>query len=395
MNNPTKIFFATRARGFFRHLFQSKAIKAQFVYNKSSIYETKPKYKLMISKILHWEIFDWGGVIQIIRCKNTGCDIHGSFNRFLNSDKPYFIYVENPTAPYNYCLGRNRTLLGKRIVTKKLNDPHLKAIIYMSDACRDTFQELCGPIASGCHRERIYPFIPKNQYVSEAQIRAKRSRAEVKLLYIAQGIRFLSKGALEVVEAFKRLNSNGMKCSLTMVTNLSEVDKAVLQPIRETPGITLYDFAFSYEEMEKLYTDHDILLQPSSDDSCPLTVFEALHAGMAFVASRLYAIPEVVQDGVNGFLIDPAHWLFDRNNMPNRDIWKDPRKTIHSGKRSESVTQALYDRLSQMLEDRELVERMALQSYKMAQSAPFSQEHIAQQWNNLLTTLNLQKQDAR
>lgn len=382
-----KVFFATRVRGFFRHLFCAQGIHAQFIYNDSNIYENNPKIRKLLIKIKHWRIFDWCGIIQIIKCKNSGCDIHGSFNRFLDTDKPYFIYVENPTALYNYCLGRNKTLLGRRIVSKNLANPNLKAIVFMSDACRSTFETQCGSIAHHCITDRIYPLIPRNRHVSEQQIRAKRSRPEVKLLFISQGPYFLAKGALEIVEAYKRLHSDGLKCTLTMVTNISEIPDTILQPIQSTTGITLYDFAFSYEQMEELYAEHDVLLHPTSADSFGLTVLEAMHAGLAIIASRLYAIPEVVKDGINGYLADPAYWYYDRNNLPNLEIWKHPEKTIHSGKRSEPVTEVIYERLKHLLENREVLEQMALQSYKMANSTPFSEEHIVSQWNALFADI--------
>lgn len=382
-----KIYFATRARGFFRHLFKSTGINAQFVYKNSDIYENNPKIRKLLGTILRWRIFDKFGIIQIIKCKKTGCEIHGSFNRFLDSDKPYFMYVETPSAPYNYCLGRNNTLLGRRVVSRNLNNPNLKAIVFMSEACRNTFESQCGPISPYCHCERIYPLIPSNQHISEQQIWAKSSRSEVKLLFISQGPYFLAKGALEIVEAYKRLHSAGIKCSLTMVTKLSEIRDDILQPIRNTPGITLCDFGFTYEQMEKLYADHDILLHPTSADSFPLTVLEALHAGLAFVVSRLYAIPEVVKDGVNGYLIEPAYWYYNRQNQPNYDIWKKPENTIFSGRRSESVTMAIYERLKHLLENRDLITQMALNSYKIANSAPFSEKYIVDQWNNLLSNL--------
>ncbi|MCH5216322.1 MAG: glycosyltransferase family 4 protein [Muribaculaceae bacterium] len=382
-----KVFFATRARGFFRHLFQAQGINAQFIYDNSSIYENNPKIRKLLGKILRWRIFDWFGIIQIIKCKKTGCEIHGSFNRFLDSDKPYFMYVETPSAPYNYCLGRNKTIFGSRVISRNLENPNLKAIVFMVDVCQKTFESQCGPIAPHCRTERIYPLIPQNRHVSEQQIRAKKSRSEVKLLFISQGPYFLAKGALEIVEAYKRLHSDGLNCSLTMVTNLSEIRADILQPIQSITGITLYDFAFTYEQMEKLYADHDILLHPTSADSCPLTVFEALHAGLPIIASRLFAIPEVVKDGINGYLVDPAYWYYDRNNLPNLDIWRFPEKTIFSEQRSESVTVAIYERLKYLLEHRDVLEQMALSSYEMANSAPFSKEHIVGQWNELLANI--------
>lgn len=383
------IFFATRARGFFKHLFSCKEIEANVVYDKSEIYETNSWLHTFAVKCVHSKLCNWLGIIQTIKCKDTGCDIHGSFNRFLDSDKPYFVYVENPTALYHYCLGRNKTLLGRKVVTRNLADCNLKALVFMSKACANTFESVCGKISPECVGTQIYPLIPHNKYVSETQIQEKRNRQVVKMLYIAQGIRFLSKGALEVVEAYRRLKEKNGSCVLTMVTNISQIDSNILSEIRKLEGITLYDFKFTYDEMEKLYADHDILLQPTSDESFGLTILEALHAGLAIVASRLYAIPEMVNDGVNGFLIDPAYWFFDRNNIPNPGVWNHRKRTIYSGKRSEFVTKELYNCIDRLIQNRDLLIEMALTSYKKSQQSPFSHDYIVGQWNSLLRTISV------
>lgn len=382
-----KIFFATRARGFFKHLFSCKEIEADIVYNKSEIYEINNWFHAFASKCVRSELGDWLGIVQTIKCRETGCDIHGSFNRFLDSDKPYFVYVENPTALYHYCLGRNKTLLGRKAVTRNLANHNLKALVFMSKACANTFETVCGNISPECIKSQIYPLIPRNKYVSEEQIRAKRDRQVVKMLYIAQGVRFLSKGAQEVLEAYKRLEGEGVPCTLTMVTNISQIGPILLNEIRQINGVTLHDFKFTYDEMEQLYADHDILLQPTSDDSSPLTILEALHAGLAIVASRLYAIPEVVNDGVNGFLTNPAYWFFDRNNIPNSDVWNHREDTIYSGKRSEDVTKEVHTCIKRLIKDRNLLENMALASYRMSQQPPFSHDYIVGQWNSLLETI--------
>lgn len=384
-----RIFFATRVRGFFRHLFADKHIDAEFLFHDTNTYEVNSKTHEWLSRCVRSEIGNLLGIIQSIKCTKTGCEIHGSYNRFLDSDKPYFIYVENPTALYHYCLGRNKSFLGAKRIHKKLFAPNLRALVFMSKACEKTFEVVCGKVSSDCTKAQIYPLIPKNQYVSIQQIKSKRQRATVKLLYIAQGSRFLSKGALEIIESYKMLKLEA-DCSLTMVTNISQIDSKIASDIYRTDGIQLLDFSFSYSDMERLYADHDILLQPTSDDSFGLTILEALHAGLAIVASRLYAIPEIVEEGENGCLIDPAYWFFDKNNIPNPAVWNNRKETIYSGKCVEFVKADLYNCLKRLLANRDLIEQMSLNSYNRAQKEPFCQNYIINQWNDLLASMKKQ-----
>jgi glycosyltransferase involved in cell wall biosynthesis len=167
----------------------------------------------------------------------------------------------------------------------------------------------------------------------------------VRLLYISQGLRFLSKGALEIVDAFKKLRSSGCtNVTLTMVTSLSEVDLSILNEIKQIKGISLCDFTFTGNDILKLYATHNIYLMPTSDDSFNITVLEAIKAGLPIVGTSLYAIPEMVQDNYNGYLTEPAYYFFDKNNVPNPEVWNHRDSTIYSGTRCGRITNFLFDK---------------------------------------------------
>ncbi len=49
----------------------------------------------------------------------------------------------------------------------------------------------------------------------------------------------------------------------------------------------------------------DICLQPSRSEGFPLTIIEAMAAGLPVIATRVGGIPEAVEDGVTGMLVPP------------------------------------------------------------------------------------------
>jgi glycosyltransferase involved in cell wall biosynthesis len=58
--------------------------------------------------------------------------------------------------------------------------------------------------------------------------------------------------------------------------------------------------------IETVYRDADVLLLPSIwPENQPVSITEAMAAGMTVVASRIGGIPELIDDGVTGFLVDP------------------------------------------------------------------------------------------
>lgn len=378
--------FATRLRGFFKQLMSSKKISFKILSSTRGTYETNSRIHNLKVKLVRSKLADILGIIQRINVtSDSTVSIIGSYNRFLKSDKPYFIYVENPTALYHYTLGRVRSYMGKKRIKDYMQDPNLKGFVYMSKACEQTFNTLVDVQVDSLIKTQIYPLIPTNPYISESNFIIPKSPRNLNLLYISQGIRFKSKGGLEIIEAFKRIEKEYSDIQLTIVTNVETLEEYILRDIRNYPNIILKDFKLSYDEMQKLYAESDILLQPTSDDSCSLTILEALHSGLAFIVSSLYSIPEIVEDGINGFLVEPHFWFFSKDtNLPNPDVWNHREKTIYSGQISERLTLDLISRIKTLIEDPRLLYKMKRKSWDKAQKPPFSEEYIAEQWNNFI-----------
>lgn len=58
------------------------------------------------------------------------------------------------------------------------------------------------------------------------------------------------------------------------------------------------------EELAAAYASSDIFLMPSRTETLGLVVLEAMSSGLPVVAARAGGIPEMIQDGVSGYLFD-------------------------------------------------------------------------------------------
>ncbi len=379
-----KIYWATKLRGFLKHV--SDRIDGIEFDQKEQFYEVSSKNTELKNRLVRSSLLDVLGVFQRIKAVGKDCDAYGSFNRFLETDKPYFIYLENPTALYHYALGRLRFPAGKNKFSKCLEDPNLKYLVCMSDACRLTFEKVNMKLPDNIGIKTIYPLVPRNKLVNAELLEKKCFSEKLECLYCVQGKRFYTKGGRDVLEVISKLQNEGLKINLKVITNVSDLKPETMDLINSSSGITLCDFKFSYEEMEKIYADSAVFLQPSSDDSCPLAVLEAVKGGCAVVGSKMYAIPEMVEDGVNGFTLDPLYWTFNSDNMPNSSAWGHQKKMRLSGKKSQKYIDDIEDAIRTLYKDREKLYSFASKSIEIA-NTKFGEDSICDQWNDVWDSL--------
>lgn len=374
-----------QVRGFFKHLMNDMNDGISFV-SEGDTYEVASSLKNIIAKILRTRVVGFFGIFRVLNKNDSYDEVDYllSFNRFARVKKPYIIYLENPTALVNYSL----SCLGSPFVTKKINnlimDDNLKQIVCMSKACESTLTKVLGVDIPKEKITQIYPYVPDNYAVNEEIICSRSKADELKLLYIAQGSRFKSKGGLEIIEAYTKVRRI-VPISLTIITNLEMLDEATNKSIREE-GIQLLEFNLNYNELEKIYAEHHVLLQPSSDDSFGLTVLEAMKAGLAIIASDLYAFKEMVENGGNGIVVKPAYRFFDENNIPNPSVWNNREKTIYSGNVNMNLVEELFDAITTLARNRELLSSMSVNSYRKANSE-YGKDRLFQQWHDIMNNI--------
>jgi len=58
------------------------------------------------------------------------------------------------------------------------------------------------------------------------------------------------------------------------------------------------------EEKLNIYHNTDILIYPTLNDAFPVVILEAMQFGIPVIASIEGAIPDIIEDGINGFLVE-------------------------------------------------------------------------------------------
>jgi glycosyltransferase involved in cell wall biosynthesis len=83
-----------------------------------------------------------------------------------------------------------------------------------------------------------------------------------------------------------------------------------------------------------------LLILPSYEEGLPYVIIEAMLSGLPVISTSVGGIPEVVKDGVNGFLINPG----DYKSLADRIIYLccDEQLRLSIGNSNREEAQLLY-----------------------------------------------------
>ncbi len=222
--------------------------------------------------------------------------------------------IDTPYALTGYNLGAlplwrwlfRRVLLSKRCVELRC----------MSAACRRSMAIELGEDVADKARI-VYPKL--NASVPPRQ---QPHHGGPRFVYIAT--QFEIKGGAALLRAFSKVREVYPDAVLDLVTNLPENRLA----LANQPGVRLHAASYSRCEIwNHFLAQADVLVHPTYVDSFAMVVLEAIAHGLAVVATDVYAIGEMVQDQVNGWLIAPpiSVWNGYRPSTLYRNLDKAPQ----------------------------------------------------------------------
>jgi glycosyltransferase involved in cell wall biosynthesis len=109
----------------------------------------------------------------------------------------------------------------------------------------------------------------------------------------------------DVLLALKRLRDQGVDAVLCMVGD--GPDRDAVERRAHDLGIVRDSFFLGYQDdVAPFYAAFDALILPSANEGTPVSAIEALAGGRPVVATRVGGVPDVVRDGVDGFLVEPG-----------------------------------------------------------------------------------------
>ena len=142
------------------------------------------------------------------------------------------------------------------------------------------------------------------------------------------------KGLYDIIEAAKHLKNSDIEINLYGDGDIEKFEKLISDNNLQEK-VKLMGWV-SGDKKDEVFQNSDIFILPSYNEGLPISILEAMAYGLPIISTPVGGIPEAVEDGTNGFLIQPGDY------------------------------KALAEKIDLMANDEPLREQMGQQSYKLA-----------------------------
>ena len=147
------------------------------------------------------------------------------------------------------------------------------------------------------------------------------------------------KGHLDLLPVLAKLKNEGLKFHLLIIGSgrLRDKIEGMVQELHLENCVTLAGFR---KDVPGILASSDVVLMPSLWEGLPLSLLEAMVMGNAVVASAVGGIPDVIDDGENGFLFNPGDSDAMAEKIKKLIVDKHLRKLM--GARAKKLVEARY-----------------------------------------------------
>ncbi len=294
-----------------------------------------------------------------------GADLIATFNRIPLGRKPFVISFESHLPRlFNY-----EKTAAFRYFSERLQDDRCRKIIPISHFSRRVF--LQQHEASAYRREleeRLSDVIYPSVEVPAEIHQDNRTQGQLSVFFV--GAHFSRKGGPALLLAAKRLHDMKWPVQFHIVSELivggengvwTDPPEAAFfdeyRPLLSLPNVQLHG-KMPNDELLALLQICDVSVLPTLCDTFGYSVLESLAAGVPVIATKVSALPELLEQGKTGVLLhldtdEMGEWRhlfkFDQSGQTYRKIY---RQTM------EDIADQLVDAITNMLEQPQQLSEM-------------------------------------
>jgi glycosyltransferase involved in cell wall biosynthesis len=221
----------------------------------------------------------------------------------------FIVDLDNPWSLTGYNL--RAMSLYQPILRYILASSRCREIRCISETCRLSLKALFGQAVYDKARVH-YPCIPQEVSCVDSAI-----PDSCRFLFV--GTQFEIKGGEALLKAFRRVYERAPSARLDVITHLPAKYSDLA---KSCAGIHVHEARFSRDEIHAQFMNQaDVLVLPTYAESFGMVALEGLAHGLALIATDVYALREMVEDGKNGYLIKPPISIWD-GIMPSRYFYE-------------------------------------------------------------------------
>ncbi len=197
--------------------------------------------------------------------------------------------------------------------------------------------------------ESMIKVIPNGVNTIQFQPSLSKKSSKTTLIYVGRLVQ--TKGVHMLLKVFHQVLENGISANLHIAGDGPEKEK-LLSLARELEITDYTHFHDSVDNVAPLLKKSDIFVLPSSVEGLPNALLEAMACGLAVVTTRVGGNTEIIENGINGLLIDPddpqqlnkALLKILKEKATMEKLGQNARKTIEGGFSIDHIT-AEYEKL--------------------------------------------------
>jgi glycosyltransferase involved in cell wall biosynthesis len=310
----------------------------------------------------------WAGYVRRVRLRPApGCAlVHSAQQLLRGSSLPYVVDLECVEV---FCLYQ-RAALGRpwarRRLLGALADERCRFVLPWSQAARRGIEAALGAPAAARLQPKTVTVLPAIR--PRGARPAARDAGPLRVLFV--GTSFEAKGGVEAVRAIRRAQASHD----VVLDVVSDVPVRWRGEIERAPGIAVHPWPAPGARVKELFQRAHLLLFPSHMDTLGFVMLEAMAHGVPVLATRHFAVPELVEDGVSGVLVEAENPLYGEDGLCRFEHTLPPPRSFRRALASPS--EAYVDRLAGALagvaEDRGLHERLAAGALSRVSDGPLS-----------------------
>lgn len=197
-----------------------------------------------------------------------------------------------------------------KLMSKLFLRDNFKGLLFWSEAGRQTLRDY-GEITDERIWNKSHVVYPAIRPAPKKLIQYSESQ---KVQFLFNG-NFFIKGGANVVDVFEHLQLSYPDIKLRLCcdeaidfhTDDASMREAYLERIRSNPSIIMGRVKRE-EFLNKVLPQTDIYLLPTYGDAFGFAVLEAMSYGIPVVSTNYMAIPEMIEHGVNGYMVDIGNY---------------------------------------------------------------------------------------